>query len=1030
MATEKLYPPYIEGTIPAFCGTLREGRETYILEVPFSMNKAVSKSQVAGFALKIKTVQSNTFITTLLNTDNTTWNLDDGIVRFELPTVDDAGQVREDIWKYFNIGQYYKLQLAYMTSDNMPTPAYTVGYYSTVGVIKYTTAPTVTISGLEYGQINNHNYKYVGRYSQKAQNEDDIKDTTEKLYSSKFRVFNAKGEVVEESKEILHNITSDTEIYESHEEWILKRDLEINHSYYIQYIATTTNGMKVYSPRYRLMQKKSIEPELKADFITIPNFDEGYIDLTLKGVINEFGLEEPETGAFVISRTSEEESNVWNEIGKFKLEAEIPSRFLWRDFTVKQGVKYRYSLQQYNDSGLYSDRILNKIYDQNDELVEGEVFADFEDMFLFDGERQLKIQFNPSVSGFNRRLQESKSETIGSKYPFIFRNGAVDYKEFPIAGLISYLMDEAKLFLNEEEFSTEKTTNLISTNVAAERNFKMKVLEWLTNGEPKLFKSPGEGNFIVRLLNVSMSPNATVGRMLHTFNASATEIAEYNYDNLSQYGLINTNDPNLKQTRWKTLFLAGHDEEFKNWVENAVCRSYFEDGSPNYGSIVPDRFYRIIEETLTRPGDEGPKFNGESLDVYIDPGSKEVLSGFRDKKYSVSIAGSASTNPYGNLQQALLSTIVYMSGQINDYPVTSIYFTDMTPGSRIQLDDQQIFIGVTGTYKVEDCGVIEKVIIPTGSKLQGTVTYSYDSSSQNLFDMVDNIEIIDVPARQFWGGWSKSYIDTSTVPYQIITTHNIKDAIEDCKTKLLLLHKIHIRKRELMPLFIKWGTNPANIGIKMYYDMDCTAPFDTTKADQYSVYELFYGRPKDTDTYKLLEGERYFVDANFNRVEYYVDKNGNKIQAATGYLFDPIHGKMAEEDYSPKFYYNGSEVSVGQTNEFILEDVDVNSFKSLELDNGVFAELTYQVRITHYSFESENVEYPTIPALKNQYMMALRNYQIWKDRIETGTFSDADIQKHQHEEEDRLKAIQTYYSKLIYELDQTILEYKEANAIS
>jgi hypothetical protein len=44
----KLYPPIIEGTIPAFSGSE--------LIVPFIMNRSVSEGQVAGFALKLKTV--------------------------------------------------------------------------------------------------------------------------------------------------------------------------------------------------------------------------------------------------------------------------------------------------------------------------------------------------------------------------------------------------------------------------------------------------------------------------------------------------------------------------------------------------------------------------------------------------------------------------------------------------------------------------------------------------------------------------------------------------------------------------------------------------------------------------------------------------------------------------------------------------------------------------------------------------------------------------------------------------------------
>ena len=48
----KLYPPVIEGTIPAFNGA--------VLTVPFSMNRSVSAAQIQGLAVKIKTVQSST----------------------------------------------------------------------------------------------------------------------------------------------------------------------------------------------------------------------------------------------------------------------------------------------------------------------------------------------------------------------------------------------------------------------------------------------------------------------------------------------------------------------------------------------------------------------------------------------------------------------------------------------------------------------------------------------------------------------------------------------------------------------------------------------------------------------------------------------------------------------------------------------------------------------------------------------------------------------------------------------------------
>jgi hypothetical protein len=79
-------------------------------------------------------------------------------------------------------------------------------------------------------------------------------------------------------------------------------------------------------------------------------------------------------------------------------------------------------------------------------------------------------------------------------------------------------------------------TQLSSENYYLERQFKMEALEWLTNGKPKLFRSPAEGNFIIRLMNTSLSPNDTLGRMLHTFQTTAYEIAECNYNNLQDYG--------------------------------------------------------------------------------------------------------------------------------------------------------------------------------------------------------------------------------------------------------------------------------------------------------------------------------------------------------------------------------------------------------------------------------------------------------------------------------------------------------------
>jgi hypothetical protein len=55
----KLYPPILEGIIPAICGTN--------LIVPFTMNKSVGVNQIAGFALKLKPVQNYNNGNSLIN---------------------------------------------------------------------------------------------------------------------------------------------------------------------------------------------------------------------------------------------------------------------------------------------------------------------------------------------------------------------------------------------------------------------------------------------------------------------------------------------------------------------------------------------------------------------------------------------------------------------------------------------------------------------------------------------------------------------------------------------------------------------------------------------------------------------------------------------------------------------------------------------------------------------------------------------------------------------------------------------------
>lgn len=560
----KLFPPIIEGIVPAFY----EENGYIVVVIPFSMNRAVSQSQVKGLAIKIKTVQSSSYICSIEIKDQVNYELEDSCwVRAYIPV--NPQQMR--------VGQFYKFQIAYIDKDDK------VGYFSTVGVGKYTSKPNIHINQLTDGIINTHQFHYIGFYSQ------ENGDKTEQEYSYRFDIYDENDNIIATSGDQLHNSSNDTEIYESYDEFTYSKELPLNKAYRIKYTVTTINNLEVASPRYRIMQKISIDPDLKASLAATANFDDGYITINLVGEKDSEGLETPASGAFLLMRSCQDDNYIdWDEIARFKLAGQKPSRQLWKDFTVEQGKSYKYSIQQYNDNGLYSNRIYSNI-----------VYSDFEDAFLFDGERQLKIKYNPKVSSFKTDLQEAKVETIGSKHPFILRNGTVNYKEFPISGLISYLMDEGKYFIDG---TNERSTQLTGENIAQERDFKLKVYDWLTNGKTKLFRSPGEGNYIVRLMNVSLTPNDTLGRMLHTFNATAYEVADFDYSNLNSFGFINIDDPEVPQLRFQTVNLGEFSKDGDIIKYTYAYEQKIKDNVEGLGTIINSHPIYTMRLTDVIPG--------------------------------------------------------------------------------------------------------------------------------------------------------------------------------------------------------------------------------------------------------------------------------------------------------------------------------------------------------------------------------------------------------------------------------------------
>ena len=525
---DKLYPPSIDGTIPAFYS---EDGTTAEIVVPFTMNRAVSFEDINGFMLKVKTIQTNSEIWTLESTGD---NFTNEEATFFITQ-------QHDLSSKIHYGQFLKLQLAYLDKNNE------VGYYSTTGIIKFTSKPIVSIIELQNNNIERPTIpenaitimsyrpilmKYTGLYQ-------NINDKSEKPYQQQFSLYageennnNVPISLIETSGWFNYDLNKQENNFYSFK----NKDIIINSGtpYVIEYKIKTINNL-IYTVYYAAKTIKNdiyIKSSLLSGQI---NIDNGYILLSFDNSGDN------SINKKMLLCRKDNDCNNWETITIIDFQNNIENNF--KDYTIQQGKLYSYRLLEAIDSIQNSITFSNTI----------EVYTDFEDCFLYDGKRQLKIKFNPKISSFKTNRLEQKLETIGSRYPFIFRNNIVEYKEFPISGLISYHMDDNEDFITKEELDIisnnqlERTSNpeerslgnvetldLVDYNIKAERLFKLKVLDWLGNGEIKLFKSPTEGNYLVRLMNISLSPEDKLNRMIHNFSCTAYEVQEYNYENLSK----------------------------------------------------------------------------------------------------------------------------------------------------------------------------------------------------------------------------------------------------------------------------------------------------------------------------------------------------------------------------------------------------------------------------------------------------------------------------------------------------------------
>lgn len=570
-----IYPPTLKSTQPAFLSN------TSVYPIYFALQSITSFDDIGHIQVRIvRQTNNKSIVDTNQYPDGTIYKEPSQIGRdkFEYYISISSSEL-SDKWQP---GCLYKIQMRfginpkYTNLSNFATwkqqqiDQNAFSEWSTVMIVKAISEPTVYIKNAESIKedvISTENTEVIltplfsGAYEISTISKEAVDKYKFDLYKGDEINFQ---NLLESSSWLQHN-----GIVDGIDTYRFKTVLTNEQKYTVVYSIITINGYKQESAPYNFVASQTYLSELKGISLSIES-NSAYCKEN--GCIRLYCSANTElSGNFIITRTSEKSNySVWEDLSYLLYSKQpLDNTLIYQDFTIESGIKYKYAIQQENAAGLRT----SPVYEENNYYH----YVNFEYSYLYRNGVQLKLAFNQSLSSFKHTTLRTKQDTLGDKYPHLLQNGQAYYAEFPISGVISFQMDKDQTFFTlgldgyyyngelvipRDKFisSNEKrgickedghpdiensgednlliSSDLTDDNIFIERIFREKAEEFLNDFEYKLYKSPTEGNIIIGLMNISLTPNATLGRMIFTFSATAYEVLDNTIENLNKIGII------------------------------------------------------------------------------------------------------------------------------------------------------------------------------------------------------------------------------------------------------------------------------------------------------------------------------------------------------------------------------------------------------------------------------------------------------------------------------------------------------------
>lgn len=568
MASRTLYPPTIAASLPAFLVS----KET--LKVPISFSKfnnldeftsaqvSISKKDTGMSVVKTTNDASrNRYRATgiILNVPVLSENINGETIYYLEISADDLSSQANGYVGWIP-SWYYKIQVRLSALDYpgtggqqewLNTKASEFSEWSTICIVKAIGDIDINLTSFNYNYstrnskkeiiVTNKALTFIGNY--------ECVDPTETLGYYRIKIYNYpktnESVPLDDSGYIYNDIVNTNEI-----NYTFKNNWENHNIYLIEFEYNTINDFnETLNIKYTLSMTQL--DAISAEVISLDNDEHNILkDLTTLGEENDEGRiglklysdnDASFSGNLVIRRsTSRDCFSSWEDIKIIKLNNQkINSVDMWYDYTIESGIWYKYGVQAVNRDNERSPLVISE-----------PVMRNFNYSYLLgENNQQLKLMFDYSMDSFNRQMSDSFVDTIGGKYPIFSRNTATDYKTFPVNGTISFFMDEKNTFTNKKlVYNGTDIVNLYNNyneendiyqyDYIYEREFRNLVSDFLHDGKPKLFKSPTEGNIIIRLMEVGMSPKQELSRIIYSFSANAYELADNTVNNYKKYKIL------------------------------------------------------------------------------------------------------------------------------------------------------------------------------------------------------------------------------------------------------------------------------------------------------------------------------------------------------------------------------------------------------------------------------------------------------------------------------------------------------------